>query len=158
MDYKLELQLKLEQLAKEVTIRSGIVVNAPVTKGKVYQKIVEVAELVSANLIVMGTNGAPSGFSKKIIGSNAYRVISSSSCPVITIKGLEHIDNFRTIILPLDLEKETKQKVRYALKLSRLYNSMVKIVSVVNNKDGNESLARLKANLNQVNFFCLKEA
>ena len=34
-------------------------------------------------------------------------------CPVITIKGKDHIEGCDNIILPLDLEKETKEKVSY---------------------------------------------
>ena len=45
VDFKLELQLKLEQLAKKVTNRSGVVVNATVTKGKVYQKLLKLLSL-----------------------------------------------------------------------------------------------------------------
>ena len=36
-----------------------------VTKGKAQQKIVELADLVGAKLIVMGTIGPPLGFTKK---------------------------------------------------------------------------------------------
>ena len=34
-----------------------------ITKGNVHNKIVELADLVGAKLIVMGTNGTPSSFS-----------------------------------------------------------------------------------------------
>ena len=48
-----------------------------VTKGKAQQKIVELADLVGAKLIVMGTIGPPLGFTKKIIGSVAIRVFQN---------------------------------------------------------------------------------
>jgi len=110
-DLKSELQGKLDHLAKEVSDRIGLKVNAMATKGKVSQKINEVADLINAKLIMMGTNGAPSEIAKKVIGSNAFRVVTTASCPVITIKGKEHFKGCRNIILPLDLEKETKEKV-----------------------------------------------
>ena len=151
-DLKLELQERLDQLASEVSARIGLKVNAMASKGKVSQKIIEVAELINAKLIVMGTNGAPSEFSKKVIGSNAFRVVTHSSCPVITIKGKDHFKGCRNIILPLDLEKETKEKVSHALTLARLWGSTVKVVSISKNKD-DETRAKLKANLNQVHKF-----
>jgi len=151
-DFKLDLQGKLDHLAEEVSGRIGLKVNAMAAKGKVAQKIIEVADLISAKLIVMGTNGAPSEIAKKVIGSNAFRVVTTSSCPVITIKGKEHFKGCRNIILPLDLEKETKEKVSHAIILARLWKATVKVVSIAKNKDL-ETLARLKANLNQVRVF-----
>lgn len=151
-DLKIELQNRLDKIAQEVSLRIGLKVNAMATKGKVSQKIVEVADLINAKLIVMGTNGAPSEIAKKVIGSNAFRVVTTSSCPVITIKGKEHFKGCRNIILPLDLEKETKEKVSHALTLARLWKATVKVVSIAKNKDV-ETLAKLNANLNQVKNF-----
>jgi len=151
-DMKLELQERLDQLATDVSGRIGLKVNAMATKGKVSQKIVEVAELINAKLIVMGTNGVPPELAKKVIGSNAFRVVTTSPCPVITIKGKNHFEGCRTIILPLDLEKETKEKVSHALTLARLWDAMVKVVSVVEGNDM-DALAKLNANLNQVENF-----
>ena len=151
-DMKLELQERLDQLATDVSGRIGLKVNAMATKGKVSQKIVEVAELINAKIIVMGTNGVPPELAKKVIGSNAFRVVTTSPCPVITIKGKNHFEGCRTIILPLDLEKETKEKVSHALTLARLWDAMVKVVSVVEGNDM-DALAKLNANLNQVENF-----
>ena len=89
-----------------------------IAQGKVYEEINKVAKMISANLIVMGTNGAPKGTVKRFIGSNAERVIRSATCPVITIKGKTHRDGCKNIILPLDLEKQTKEKVTFAIDTS----------------------------------------
>jgi len=151
-DLKLVLQERLDKLALEVSARIGLKVNAMAAKGKVSQKIIEVSELINAKLIVMGTNGTPSEFSKKVIGSNAFRVVTHSSCPVITVKGKDHFKGCRNIILPLDLEKETKEKVSNALTLARLWRSTVKVVSVSEDKD-EDARVKLKANLNQVKRF-----
>jgi len=151
-DLKIALQERLDKLALEVSNRIGLKVNAMASKGKVSQKIIEVSELISAKLIVMGTNGAPSEFSKKVIGSNAFRVVTHSSCPVITIKGKDHFKGCRSIILPLDLEKETKEKVSHALTLARIWKSTVKVVSISKDKDADQR-AKLAANLNQVKKF-----
>ena len=65
----------------------GVVnVECIVSSGKIYDKIVETAESVAANLIVMGTDGSPKDIRKKFIGSNANNVVRLSPCPVITIK------------------------------------------------------------------------
>lgn len=62
---KLEIQYRLDLLVSEVALRTGLKVNGMVTKGKIHEKIVEVADLVGAKLIVMGTNGTPLSFLKK---------------------------------------------------------------------------------------------
>ena len=144
----MELQSRLDLLVSEVASRTGLKVNGMVTKGKAHQKITEVADLVGAKLIVMGTNGRPLGFYNKIIGYKAVRVISKSTCPVITIKGKEHFNGCRTIILPLDLEKETKQKVKHTIDLACLWKAVVKVVSVVE-RDDFGALSSLAANLRQ---------
>lgn len=149
LSVKSQLQNKLDKLATDVNDRTGLKVNAMAARGKVYQKIVEVADLINAKLIVMGTNGTPSEFTKKLIGSNAYRVVTTSPCPVVTIKGTDHFKGCRNIILPLDLEKQTKEKVSHALSLARLWDATVKVVSVSTTSDEG-LIAMLQTNLNQV--------
>jgi nucleotide-binding universal stress UspA family protein len=67
-----------------------------VSKGKIYQQINEVSEMISADLIIMGTNGSQ-GRSSKVIGSNAEKVVRLSKCPVITIKGKYHTYSWEPI-------------------------------------------------------------
>ncbi len=73
-----------------------------VSVGVVYEKIIEVADMIGASLIVMGTDGTDKETRKKFIGSNAYNVVRSAPCPVITIKGKQHQSGCKTIVLPLD--------------------------------------------------------
>ena len=59
---------KLVEVGKEYAEKYGVHVETMVAKGRVYEKIIDVAEMVNANLIVMGTNGTPKGVIKKVIG------------------------------------------------------------------------------------------
>ncbi len=148
-ELKKKAQAKLEELAENIRKKENLEVTTLVSKGKVYQKVVEVSEMINASYIVMGTNGQPKEFQKKLIGSNAFRVVSTANCPVITIKGQTHYDGCKRIILPLDLEKETKEKVKYAVQLGKLWNATINIVSVVNSSD-DEEMRRLKGTVRQV--------
>ena len=56
---------KLVEVGKQNAAEYDIHVETMVAKGRVYEKIIEVAEMVNADLIVMGTNGAPKGVMKK---------------------------------------------------------------------------------------------
>jgi nucleotide-binding universal stress UspA family protein len=135
---------KLNEIASEYSEKYGVEADTMVAKGSVYEKVCEVADMLSSDLIVMGTNGAPKGIAKKFIGSNAEKVVRSAKCPVVTIKGKNHKDGCDNIILPLDLEKQTKEKVAYALEYARYWNSTVRIVSVVlkNNENVRDQLIR----------------
>jgi nucleotide-binding universal stress UspA family protein len=88
-DLKKNVQEQLDKLAKDVEKKSKVKVNTLVAKGSVYEKINEVAGLINASMIVMGTHG-DEGRKKLFIGSNALRVVRESAIPVITIKGKTH--------------------------------------------------------------------
>ncbi len=148
---KAKVKEKLEGIAAEYGKKYGVDVDTMVAKGRVYSQINEVAELISADIIIMGTNGASDGM-KRFIGSNAEKVVRLAHCPVITIKGKDHRDGCENIILPLDLEKQTKEKVTYALEYARYWNATVRLVSVVlrDNQDVREKLIK---NIKQVQQF-----
>ena len=69
-----KVKAKLEGIASEYSAKYGVNVDTMVAKGKIYEQINDVAEMIAADLIVMGTNGTNGG-TKKLIGSNAERFI-----------------------------------------------------------------------------------
>ncbi|MFN5843891.1 MAG: universal stress protein, partial [Bacteroidota bacterium] len=58
-------------------------VTIKVVNGKIHSEIQKLADDMKVDLIVMGTHGSSgiSDISKMILGSNAYRVVNSCSCP-----------------------------------------------------------------------------
>ena len=151
-ELKAKVKSKLEDIASVYSSKYGVDVDTMVAKGRVYEEVNKVADMISADLIVMGTNGVNS--KSKFIGSNAEKVVRLSKCPVITIKGKSHRDGCENIILPLDLEKQTKEKVTYALEYARYWDATIRIVSVVL-RDNNEVRAKLINNIKQVEQFIL---
>ena len=143
---------KLVEVGKQYAAEYDIHVETMVAKGRVYEKIIEVAEMVNADLIVMGTNGTPKGVIKKVIGTNAERVVRLAHCPVITIKGKGHRNGCENIILPLDLGKQTKEKVTLAIEYARYWDATIRVVSVLL-RDKQEIKDKLVRNLNQVEKF-----
>ncbi len=142
---------KLKEIAARSASRTGNNVKVMVSRGKVYHKIVEFSESIDADYIVMGTQGQPKSM-KRIMGSNANRVIRTSKIPVITIKGQDH-KHCDTIILPLDLKKETKEKVSNAIDFARMFDAKVKIVSIIKTSMDEDETRTLKNNLHQVHKF-----
>lgn len=69
----------------------NISITASVRMGRPAKTIIEHAEAVHADLIVMGTRGR-TGLAHMIAGSVAERVVRTAPCPVLTVgaSGVEH--------------------------------------------------------------------
>ena len=97
--------------------------------GSIYREITNQAKYDDAYLIVMGTHGV-SGFEEYMIGSNAYRVVSNAPCPVITIRLGYLPSELKRFVLPIDISRETRQKVPFIAELALKFGAEVKIVGV----------------------------
>ena len=86
---------------------------------------------------------------KNIIGSVSGRVIRRAKCPVITINNKHTYDGCRSILLPLDLTVETRQKVSNAIEIAKLFGSKIKIVSVLVSQGDKAIKEKLKQQLEQ---------
>lgn len=76
---------KIAGQAKNLAADLGVQVKAVVQEGQSGDKIVEIADTLKNDLIVMGTHGWR-GVDKAIIGSTAERVIAHGSCPILIVK------------------------------------------------------------------------
>jgi nucleotide-binding universal stress UspA family protein len=152
---KKEINQKLEEMIATIDKESGLKVDSVVAHGSVYDKVAEVAEMLNARFIVMGTNGGKGKIRRRFIGSNALRVVRESKVPVITIKGKAHRPGCKNIVLPLDLTKETREKVAKAIEFAKLYNSDIRIASVLFTTD-EFIVNRLTRQLSQVKSFVEK--
>jgi len=54
-------------------------------KGKIYHELDGLARITGALMIVTGAHGI-SGFEEYWIGSNAFKIVTYSNCPVITVR------------------------------------------------------------------------
>lgn len=98
--------------------------------GKPYKKILEAALEIDPEMIVMGTNGA-SGLGEFFVGSNASRIIRSAPCPVVTVRNAQKDYIFERVLLPLDLTKETKEKISKGIEVAKHFNASLHLVSVL---------------------------
>ena len=151
-----KVKSKLNQISIDMSSKYNIDIELMVSKGKVYNQIIDVSKMISTDLIVMGTTGSPKEGFKKFIGSNAERVVRLAQCPVITIKGKNLRNGCQNIILPLDLEKETREKITYAIEYARYWHATVRLVSVLLD-DNQQNKNVLIKNLNQAEKF-IKDA
>ncbi|MDD2345873.1 MAG: universal stress protein [Bacteroidales bacterium] len=120
---------QLNQLIKKNST-SDIDIKAMVVTGKVYDQIIEVSKSLNCNYIVIGVNDADKENDSHVLGSNASRVVRTSEIPVITVNNTI-VKEIKTVILPLDLTKETQQKVAKAIQFAKLTNAKIKIVTAL---------------------------
>jgi nucleotide-binding universal stress UspA family protein len=127
------LKSKLRELAETTADECEVKVDYEMLKGSVHERIIDYAEEKVSKLIVMGKGSRYIGTKAEhpVIGSTTSKVISYSKTPVISVGSPYHNRNIRTIMLPLDLSKETRQKVNWAIEMAKLFNSKIRIVSAV---------------------------
>ncbi len=99
-------------------------------EGKIYEEIVEVAEEIDSFLIVIGTHGA-SGFEAFWVGSNAYKIVSATVRPIITIRGGVDISrSISKVVLPIDSTLETRQKVPMTALIAKYFEAEIHLLAV----------------------------
>jgi len=141
---------QLDTIAVKLSLKSGINIDARLLQGRVYAAILSLAEELNAEFIVMGTRSNIPTDQKPMVGRNTSRVIRMSKCPVITIGGKQLPLHDRSVLLPLDLTKITRQKISWAIKMAGIYGAGIKAVSALWSQNNPEILARLLLQMEQV--------
>jgi len=127
-----EVQERFTKLVDKYSpqLAEGTEIDFRMEKGKVYKVICQVAQEENAFLLVVGTHGS-SGFEEFWIGSNANRIVSASKLPIITIRaGVDSNKNLKTIVMPLDSTKITRQKLPITALLAKYFDAEIHILGV----------------------------
>ncbi len=140
------VQRKLAELAKEASAKSGFPVETLLRKGNVFDQIQKVAEVMNP-LLVIGLTDKLS--ITTMIGKNAFKMVRTSKNPVMTIRGKQNPNEYKTIVLPLDLTKESREKVDNAARLAKQFNSTIRVISVLTH-DGTDAENKLISYSKQV--------
>lgn len=112
---------------KEICTKENSVFTFIERSGSIYKEITKAEKELGADLIVMGAYGR-TGWQQFWVGGNAYKVMSTSQCPVLTLQGdLGNFNGFHKIMLPLDDSDETRQKVNWVAKLAKGFDAEVLI-------------------------------
>jgi len=86
------------------------------------------------DLIIMGTHGA-SGFEEYFLGTNAHRVVNLAPCPVLTVQKFAKKVGFKNIVMPVDNDLHSRQKVNNVIELATTYKSTVHILGLLETDD-----------------------
>jgi nucleotide-binding universal stress UspA family protein len=125
---------KLDNMGDSIFRQHNLQVKTIFEPGRVYSKIVDVADEIGADIIIMGTHGV-SGFQEFFIGSNTYRVVTSSPCPVLSVQTHSKRMGFKNIVLPIDDSFASRQKVVHAIEIATKYGSTVHIAGLMTDDD-----------------------
>jgi len=142
-----EVEEAKEKLSKEITFGNSISNSCNLISfvriGNIFEDIGDVAAELGISLIFMGTHKASRW--QKLVGSRAIKVISSSPVPfIVTQEKLMNSSGYDNIVVPLDLNVETKQKLELVAKIAHYFDSQVHLLT---NDDSDEFIkTKLKAN------------
>ncbi|MDR1673249.1 MAG: universal stress protein [Bacteroidales bacterium] len=124
-----QIAVRLQQVADKATADSGIPVSTRIETGRIYECILNVAREESPRFVVMGRTSRQLSFTR--FGSNTMRVVERSNCPVLTIPSVNAITDFRHIVLPIDLTKQTREELFNAISFGLFFDATIHLVSVV---------------------------
>ncbi len=124
---------EIAKLAKRTQQESGVPTEFVNIKGNIYKETVRVAEELEATMIIVGLESHMSP--GDVLGQSASKFIRDCPCPVISIRAKEHRDGCENILLPLDLTKETRQKVDKAIEFAKYFGAAIRILGVYSPKD-----------------------
>jgi nucleotide-binding universal stress UspA family protein len=124
---------EISKLSKVTQEESGVETDFMNAKGNIYKEVVRVAEELEATMIIVGLESHMG--TKDMIGASASKFIRESPCPVISIRGRDHRDGCENILLPLDLTKESRQKVDKAIEFAKYFGAAIRILGVFASAD-----------------------
>jgi len=128
---RMEAKKRFEEIIKMYSKRmgKGLKMNYKLKKGKIYHEIDHLAQQEGAGLIIAGTHGI-SGFEEYWIGSNAFRIVTYATSPVIVVRHDYPVTkNISRIITPIDSSVETIQKLPYVARLAKMFKSEVHLLA-----------------------------
>ena len=120
-------------------------------RGKVYSEVSKMEKDGGFALVVIGSHGK-GGWVSNWIGSNAFKVISSSNCPVISVLETSVETKFDQILLPLADSVKTRQKVAYAVEIAAKFDSTIHLLAV-SKSNGKNTISKVTSYLRQTERF-----
>ena len=126
-----EAKKRFDELIKQYQkdISKDIKLEYKLRKGKIYHELDGFARTIGAMMIITGAHGI-SGFEEYWIGSNAFKIVTYSICPVITVRHDFQVGkNIERILVPIDSSSETLQKLPFIAKIAAVFGSEVHLVT-----------------------------
>jgi nucleotide-binding universal stress UspA family protein len=125
------VQSKFEEILRKYKekVNLNFTLSYIIKEGKIFKEIADLADNHEDALTVLSTHGT-SGFEELFIGGNAYKIVSHSRNPVITVRRSKIPSNIDNIVLPLDLTFQTREKVPYTVELAKVFGSKIHLLTI----------------------------
>lgn len=119
-----DLNDKLQILANDIQRKSGVKASYEMEEGSIFTTIPEYAEKSKARLVVMGTSGVQG--MQHITGAHVLKIAENSTAPDIIVQTRPmRALGYKTIVMPIDSTKESKQKTSQAAAIAQLFQSEI---------------------------------
>ena len=147
-EIKTAIAEELNRIGNDFQEKHNVAYQIEVKEGKIAKEISNTAIEVGAELIVMGTHGV-SGFEEFFIGSNAYRTVTSSVVPVLTIQEHAGPCGYDRIVVPIDSSAHTRDKISEVVTFASAFNARVFISGLIT-EEHEEEIKIFKLKIKQI--------
>ncbi len=149
-DLNLMIKDRVEKISENISKETGIKVTGKVLDGQPSEKICGLAFEEQIDLIVIGTHGT-SGSRQFFMGSEAYRIVKKSLCPVLTIPDKWDKKDFKRVLFPIRLIPGALNKYFYTRPIIEKNNSELFLLGLTDMKNTHQTkeLILLIENLKQ---------
>ncbi len=112
----------LRKLSEEFSQQTSVKIDVAYEEGSIFDLIHTKAEEIGANLIVLGTHGKVG--MQKLFGSYALKVITKAQVPTLVVQKKPY-RKLERILFPVNTFTEARQKVNYAITVSKVFDSEI---------------------------------
>ncbi len=152
-----EIDFIHNQILKLVEDNNNIIrqrLHTRIEYGRVDTVIENVEKELKPDFVFIGSDAARKDHTHSI----TLKLIDKISCPMVIFAGRYNKIGCEKIVLPVDLTKETKQKVDLTVKIAKIYGSKIYVVSAIGNEHNIEQLenriAEVKAIFDKLKIEC----
>lgn len=124
-----EIKKMMEVLCSKVSKTSNIKCESITKPGNPIEVIIEIAQKRKVNLLVMGTTGAK-GIKEVFVGSNTYRVIDETSCPVLVIPENTPFEELKKIIYATDYHSGDINALKQLTDIAAISNATIHVIHI----------------------------
>lgn len=154
-DFSNSIEKKLEDIASDILRKNGVKSTCITANGNIYSEIMNISDEQKVDLIVMGTHGI-SGIAEFFVGSNTYKVVTKSKCPVLSVQNGTAKLGYKNILLPIDDSVHSRQKVNHAIVLAKHFASRIHVLGLGDKDNDEYDMDRFDVKLLQIQEYAEK--
>lgn len=136
---------KIDEHVGQFDIPDHVEITKVIKEGSIFEDIAKISKVNSAQLIIMGTHGEKG--LQKLFGSHAMKVVTSTEIPFMVVQRNTDPRQVKSIVVPIDLAKESLQIIKPVGDLAHIYGAEV---HVLGEKQKDELLSQQMKNRIQI--------